>query len=149
MVYLGIDMRSRVKANYTRMEEGLYLGGHVKQPPPGTRAVLNLCEKPDPYRMEVHVWNPIPDAEPAPGIDWLRRQVDFIDAQRQAGRVVYVHCRAGISRAGLVVVAYFMHKNRWSMEQALAYVRSRRSAVRPNRAFMEQLSAWEGVVLGE
>jgi atypical dual specificity phosphatase len=149
VVYLGVELGARVTANYTRIDDGLYLGGHVKRPPLFTRAVLNLCEKPDPYRSEVHVWEPIPDGEPAPGIDWLRRQVNFIDAQRRSDRVVYVHCRAGVSRSGMVVVAYFMHKNRWPREQALAFVRARRSVVRPNEAFMEQLSAWERVVLGE
>src|SRR5689334_18278539 len=35
--------------NYSRIEDGLYLGGFVDAPPPGTRAVVNLCEQDDPY----------------------------------------------------------------------------------------------------
>jgi hypothetical protein len=34
--------------NYALIEEGLYMGGKVAAPPPGTRAVLNLCEDEDP-----------------------------------------------------------------------------------------------------
>ena len=44
------------------------------------------------------------DAEPAPTLDWLRVQVEFIDAERAAGRTVYVHCRNGalIRNDGLI-----------------------------------------------
>src|SRR5260221_9221283 len=68
-------------ANYSRIEDGLYIGGHVKHPPRRTRAVLNLCEVEDPYRCDVHLWEPIPDAGPAPELAWLRRMVEFVDAQ--------------------------------------------------------------------
>src|SRR5262249_50383478 len=64
--------------NPPRVEEGLSLGGILAEPPPGTQAVLNVCETKDPYRAEVHRWEPIPDGEPAPSLDWLREQVEFI-----------------------------------------------------------------------
>jgi hypothetical protein len=136
---------TREPPNYARIEDGLYMGGRVPEPPPGTQAVLNLCEVEDTYRAPVHEWAPIPDAEPAPDIDWLRRQVEFVDAQRRAGRQVYVHCHAGVSRAGMVVVAYEMFKNGWTRDVAMAFVRSRRSVVNPNPAFMRLLLDWEQV----
>src|SRR5205085_6500381 len=73
---------------------------------------------------------------------WLRRQVDFIAAQRQAGRITFVHCLNGVSRSGLVVVAYLMQKNAWTREEALAFVQTRRP-VRPNPCFMGLLLEWE------
>src|SRR4051812_45667768 len=54
--------------NYSRIEEGLYMGGLVPKPPQGTRAVLNLCETEDPYRCDVHAWEAIRDAAPAPDL---------------------------------------------------------------------------------
>lgn len=33
---------------YVRVEEGLYIGGAVDEPPRGTRAVVNLCGRRDP-----------------------------------------------------------------------------------------------------
>src|SRR5262249_44543387 len=81
-VHLVVERLTREPQRYSRIEEGLYLGGRVLEPPPGTRAVLNLCENDDLYRAEVHEWQPIHDAEPAPSLEWLRRQVEFIDAQR-------------------------------------------------------------------
>ncbi len=142
-VHLLVDRLTREPPNYSQIEDGLYLGGYVPEPPPGTQAVLNLCEAEDPYRAPSHRWRPIPDAEPAPSLDWLREQVAFVEAERSAGRTVYVHCRAGVSRGGMVVVAYYMARNGWARDQALDFVRSRRPAVRPNPAFMRLLSEWE------
>lgn len=135
--------------NYSLLEDGFYMGGSVEQPPPGTRAVVNLCEREDPYRCEIHRWEQIPDRAPAPSLKWLRQQVEFVDAQRKAGVPIYVHCYAGVSRAGMVITAYFMFKNKWTRDEALAFVRTKRGIVRPNPAFMKLLEEWEVEVRGK
>jgi hypothetical protein len=130
--------------NYTEIDDGLFMGGDEEVPPFGTKAVLNLCEHDDAYRTEVYRWEPIPDnATPLPDSGWLRRMVEFIDENHRAGRKTYVHCRNGVSRSGMVVVAYEMFKHHWTRDQALEYVRSKRPLVRPNPAFMERLLEWE------
>jgi hypothetical protein len=135
--------------NYTEIEDGLWMGGSVEAPPPGTRAVLNLCEREDPYHCEIHEWKKIPDGAPAPSLDWLRERVKFVNEQRQAGVPIYIHCAAGVSRAGLVTTAYFMQKNKWKRDEALAFVRSKREVVNPNPFFMQLLLEWEAEVLGK
>lgn len=142
-VHLAVERFTREPPNYSRIEDGLYLGGFVTEPPPGTRAVLNLCESDDPYRVVSHRWEPIRDAEPAPSPDWLREQVKFVEDERVAGRTVFVHCRNGVSRSGMVVVAYFMARNGWTRDEAVAFVRSQRPDLRPNPAFMRLLAEWE------
>jgi len=132
--------------NYTLIRDKLYMGGYVKAPPPGTKAVLNLCRLADPYKVETQVWEKIKDTTPAPSIDWLRKQVKFIDEQRQAGKTVYVHCRNGVSRSGMVVVAYVMYKDKLPRDKALALVRTKRPITRPNPAFMKRLLEWERVL---
>jgi hypothetical protein len=139
----ALRLMARDKPNYSRIERGLYLGGHVESPPPGTTAVLNLCEWNDPYACEHHVWAAIPDRAPAPSLAWLREQVDFIAEQREAGRTVYVHCFNGVSRGPMVVCAYLMFKHGWTRDEALAWLRERRPQTRPNPAFMELLDEWE------
>ena len=129
--------------NYSEIEPGLYMGGDVLEPPPGTTAVLNVCQRKDLYECEVHVWEPIRDAAPAPSIDWLAKQVDFVAKQQKAGRITYVHCMQGASRSGLVMTAYIMHKNRWTRDEAMEFIRARRPQLRPNPAFMDLLSEWE------
>lgn len=147
-VHVLVDRLTREPPNYSRVEDGLWIGGSVAQPPPGTRAVLNLCESEDPYRVESHRWESIRDAEPAPSLDWLRAQVAFIETERAAGRTVFVHCRNGVSRSGMVVVAYYMARHGWSRDEAVEFVRSRRPGLRPNPAFMSLLSEWEHAIKG-
>jgi protein-tyrosine phosphatase len=143
-----VDWQTQEPPNYTRIEDGLYVGGFVEAPPAGTRAVLNLCQFDDSYRdrVEEYRWRPIADAAPAPSIDWLRQQVEFIDDQRRAGRPVFVHCFAGVSRSALVTAAYLMRRNGWSRDRALQFVQSRREVIRPIPAFMQLLLEWEAVV---
>jgi hypothetical protein len=145
--YLGAYLYTREPPNYDRVEDGLWLGGFVPEPPSRATAVLNLCESEDPYRAAVHKWEPIRDAAPAPTLDWLRAQVDWIAEQRAAGRGVYVHCRNGVSRSGMVVVAFVMARDRISRDEAMARVREKRAGLRPNPAFRELLTEWEAVVL--
>ena len=142
-VHLGVEWWTREPPNFDRIEDGLWLGGYVGQPPPGTQAVLNLCESEDPYLAASHRWEPIRDAEPAPSLEWLREQVAFIEAERARGRTVYVHCRNGVSRSGMVVVAYLMAREGWSRDEAMAFVRERRTGLRPNPAFRELLLEWQ------
>jgi hypothetical protein len=130
-------------ANYSLIVEHLYMGGAVSQPPPATRATLNLSQAYDSWRTEVYNWKPIPDAAPAPSLDWLQQQVDFVSSNRGSGKVTYVHCAGGKSRSGLVTVAYVMAEYHWSRDGALSYVRSRRPQTNPNAAFLDLLSKWE------
>lgn len=147
-LYWILGHLSHEPPNYSQVEDGLWIGGLVPRPPAGTQAVLNLCESEDNYLTEVHRWASIPDSEPAPSIDWLREQVAFIESARNNGRVIYVHCRAGISRSGMVMTAYLMRREKWTRDQALEYLRSKRPGVRPNPAFMKLLLEWERLLKG-
>src|SRR5262245_60219348 len=92
--------------NFAEVEPGLWMGGDTDKPPPGTYAVLNLCDKDDPYRTEVYLWDHIRDAPPAPSLDWLKKKVDWVETQHGNGNIAYIHCFAGRSRSGMVVTAY-------------------------------------------
>ena len=143
LALLGVGWHLREPENYSLIEHGLYLGGNVNEPPPGTRAVLNLCEFADPYCCEVHVNDGIRDAAPAPSLDWLREKVAFVETQRKAGRTTFVHCFQGVSRSGMVMTAYLMKTHGLKLDEALRLVRAKRPQVRPNMAFMELLREWE------
>jgi len=143
LIALGIEQYLQEGPNYDEIEDGLYLGGHVKSPPRRTRAVLNLCEQPDPYTCEVHVHARIVDAAPAPSLNWLRTQVEWIDNQLREGRKTYVHCMNGVSRSAMVVAAYLMFKHDWTVPQSLEFIRTKRPIVRPNPAFMPLLEEWQ------
>jgi hypothetical protein len=128
---------------YTQIEDGLYVGAAVPEPPPGTRAVVNLCYQKDHYQVESCLWDPILDAGRAPDLVWLRRVVEFIDSQRRDGSTTYIHCIAGVSRSGMVATAYLMYRNGWERDTALAFVRSKRPQIEPNAAFLQLLREWK------
>lgn len=68
----------------------------------------------------------------------------FIDAAREAGGAVFVHCGAGISRAPTVTTAYVMWKLGIGAADAVRIVKSARACVRPNPGFAAQLKLWQG-----
>lgn len=143
LLALRIESNRLDVPDYSEIEPGLYQGGFVKEPPSGTNAVLNLCEIPDPYQVEVQRHVPIGDTSPAPTLDWLDEQVQFVDQQIRAGHTVYVHCLHGASRSGLVVIAYEMSRKQLTRDQATRFVGSRRGETRPNPEFWELLDQWE------
>ncbi|KAF7799690.1 hypothetical protein EIP86_010932 [Pleurotus ostreatoroseus] len=53
-----------------------------------------------------------------------------------------VHCMMGVSRSATVVCAYLVATTPMIASEALAFVRERRSIVRPNSAFQQQLEAY-------
>ena len=116
----------------------------MAEPPPGTSAVLNLCETEDRYRADFHEWHPIRDAAPAPSLEWLRERIAFTETHRATGRVVYVHCRNGVSRSVMVVTAFLMKSRSLSFPNAFAEVKAKRDLARPKPVFRELLLAWEG-----
>lgn len=68
--------------------------------------------------------------------------IDQIDATHdEAGRTL-VHCAQGVSRSVALAVAYVMHSNDWNYDDALAFVKARRSTAEPNAGFAMQLMHW-------
>jgi Dual specificity phosphatase, catalytic domain len=139
-----------VQGSYDRpnccVEEGLYIGMAVDRPPSGTRAVVNLCGRQDPYSVEASLWVPVFEGGSEPTLDWLRKVVGFIDEQRKVGRTTYVHCLAGMNRSGAAVTAYLMQEHGWRRDEALRLVQNRRPEVQPNPTLMRLLIEWELVV---
>lgn len=62
------------------------------------------------------------------------------------GGNVLVHCDQGVSRSASIVIAYLLYSNTnfCTVEDALDYVRSKRSIVKPNASFLQQLEQYIG-----
>lgn len=65
---------------------------------------------------------------------------------RKSGQAVLVHCKMGVSRSASTVIAYAMKQQRWSLDEALAYVRECRSIIKPNDGFLKQLQTYSGIL---
>jgi protein-tyrosine phosphatase len=72
--------------------------------------------------------------------------IKHVDAAQKRGDCVLIHCAAGISRSATMMAAYLMWKHQWTRDQALEYIRTSRSIIRPNDGFLEQLALFEGVL---
>ncbi|XP_053306535.1 protein phosphatase Slingshot homolog 3 [Spea bombifrons] len=70
----------------------------------------------------------------------------FISSARRQGSSVLVHCKMGVSRSASTVIAYAMKEYEWTLEEALKYVKERRSIVQPNSGFLRQLQIYQGIL---
>lgn len=69
---------------------------------------------------------------------------DFIkDEWENENSRILVHCAQGRSRSAALVVMFLMKKFRWSLNDSIRYVKSRRDIVRINDGFLSQLEKLE------
>lgn len=64
----------------------------------------------------------------------------FIHLSILNGEKVVVHCNAGVSRSGSIVIAYIMAAYRLNFPKALSIVQEKRACVDPNPGFTRYLS---------
>lgn len=71
-------------------------------------------------------------------VEWLLKSIN--DEQG----TVLVHCDQGVSRSVTIIIAYLLYSNRnfSTMDAALNFVKSKRSIIRPNSSFLQQLEEY-------
>lgn len=70
----------------------------------------------------------------------------YINKARNDGSKVLVHCKMGISRSASVVIAYAMKAFNWHFDKALKHVKAKRSCIKPNTNFLNQLETYQGIL---
>ncbi|CAH0604707.1 unnamed protein product [Chrysodeixis includens] len=70
----------------------------------------------------------------------------YINKARNEGSKVLVHCKMGISRSASVVIAYAMKAFNWNFDKALRHVKTKRSCIKPNTNFLNQLETYQGIL---
>jgi protein-tyrosine phosphatase len=65
---------------------------------------------------------------------------EWVTKMRQQNKKVLFHCAAGVSRSASFVIAYLMKDQGISYQEAFNFVKSKRSIIRPNSGFVQQLS---------
>lgn len=70
----------------------------------------------------------------------------YINKARNEGSKVLVHCKMGISRSASVVIAYAMKAFNWNFDRALKHVKAKRSCIKPNTNFLNQLETYQGIL---
>jgi hypothetical protein len=67
----------------------------------------------------------------------------FLDACHAQGCRALVNCRRGISRSSTIILAYLMHRNKWTLLQAYEYLLTIRPRAAPNPVLLLQLVRYE------
>lgn len=67
----------------------------------------------------------------------------FIDAAIRHDGKVLIHCNAGISRSVAIIIAFLMRSEGMTYVEAFQMVKCKRSAIRPNPGFVQQLLEFE------
>ena len=65
------------------------------------------------------------------------------EQEQEQGNRVLVHCLAGMSRSATIVIAYLLATTAMTITEATEFVRSKRSIIRPNYGFINQLEQYE------
>ena len=62
------------------------------------------------------------------------------------GGICLVHCKLGVSRSTTFVIAYLIKYANLTTDEAFAFVKSKRSSIKPNDGFMRQLYMYEKIL---
>jgi len=133
---------------YSIIDEHIWIGGQPrgagfsKLVKYGITGVINMRSE---YHYTLHkdlikihlLLLPTDDNE-APSIEHLHQGVDFIKDQVEQGGKVYIHCWEGLGRSATMAAAYFISQGN-SVDQSWAYIKRRRSFVRPTPTQIERL----------
>lgn len=76
---------------------------------------------------------------------------EFIDnvIDQKKNNKIFIHCMAGMSRSPSIVMAYLMYKFNLTLKQSYIYVIDKRSCIRPNYIFLQQLWNYENILFGD
>ena len=67
----------------------------------------------------------------------------FIHEHLMKEEKVYVHCKGGFSRSPSVVIAYLIEYKKFTLEEALQFVKNRNPKTKPNFGFLAQLETYQ------
>ena len=69
--------------------------------------------------------------------------ISFIEGKDK----IFVHCAAGMSRSPTIVIAYIMWKRKLRLNEAIRFVKEKRSIISLNDNFMNQLKIFEELLI--
>lgn len=151
MERLGIPLPDRL--DYTWIDPTLAVGGRVRyediprlKAAKITRVVDVRSEhRDDEAVLQQHglelLYLPTPDTYPL-SLEDLRKGAIWINAQRQAGQRVLVHCEHGVGRSVLLAAAALVCEGH-SANEAFEIIEDKRWQAAPNRRQVQRLSEFE------
>jgi len=68
--------------------------------------------------------------------------LDFI-YEKQKNENILIHCYMGSSRSATIIVLYLMDKHKFSLDEALKFIKEKREIVNINTRFIDDLRKWK------
>ena len=100
-----------------------------------TKTIPNYFEKNNITYMRV----PVDDTTMQNIEQYFDSTYNFIEKCISENKKILIHCYAGVSRSATILIAYLIRKNKWSLDNTIAFVKSKRSIIHPNQDFYKAL----------
>ena len=88
----------------------------------------------------------VKDSETFDILNYFDTANEFINKCKLMGGICLVHCKLGVSRSTTFVIAYLIKYANLTTDEAFAFVKSKRSSIKPNNGFMRQLYMYEKIL---
>ena len=82
-----------------------------------------------------------------PAYDDVSKAVAFIEEQTKAGKIVYIHCKAGRGRSATVAICWLMHHFKISASDAQRLLLEKRPHINPRLPSRPVVQKFEREVL--
>mmetsp|Transcript_10095 Transcript_10095/g.11591 ORF Transcript_10095/g.11591 Transcript_10095/m.11591 type:complete len:534 (+) Transcript_10095:412-2013(+) len=116
----------------------------------GVKLIVNVTSEVEnffPSTFEYHTISLL-DRPSSVLLDHFDAAIDKIENARKKNQAVLVHCQRGISRSASIVITFLMRTRNLSYEEAYELVKGRRSIIKPNKGFIEQMKTYESMLTG-
>lgn len=131
LIYIGTNLCCQVDFDKSLLRKDIH-------------ADISLEEKKidSPFGADYYLWLPTKD-HAAPSLQQLKVGVHFLEQLAELNIKCYIHCERGHGRAPTLVAAYLMAERGVNVDEAIKFIKKRRTAVHPNPRQKMQLKKWE------
>jgi hypothetical protein len=154
-----LSLRFFYKINYSnQITRNIYLGNYIDASnltfikDNNIRVIIN-CSKDIPfympqdicpYQYRIPVNDDLQDISIYTMYKYLPKIVSIIHKHISMGENIYIHCHAGMQRSACVVAAYLIHHHKFTVDDAIEYVKNKRSiSFFPIANFKKSLEQYE------